>query len=163
MQKILMILICMFIGSAHATEMCAKNDTVVIPLDATVGGSTGAGNAIEWIWWAEFPYGKVYGSVSCLSLQELQKIQYDSSIIPGNVSYVLNNSDDELVGRSGIDSDGNKRKYCVCKLTHPMSSNWVYLNMVEGCGCKCPDYVWSNTTFRTYIFSAIGASMAETE
>ena len=154
MQKILMILICMFIGSAHATEMCAKNDTVVIPLDATVAMTTERGsNPVEWIWWAGFPYGKIYGAATCLSEAE--------------VANLLPSDSDELIGRSGTDADGNIRGRCYCKITHPMDSQWVFdYNLGAGCTANlCPRSCWEDFGLdrRRIIFNTIGASMAETE
>ncbi|MDW2994755.1 MAG: hypothetical protein R8N24_01865 [Alphaproteobacteria bacterium] len=166
MQKILMILICMFIGSAHATEMCAKNNTVVIPLDATVSATASDYNGIEWIWWATFPYGKIYGYGTYLSLQEVREIENNPDLTA--FPYVLNTDSDELIGRNAntTDANGNVRDRFYYKMAHPMSSNWVYTNYIDTLG---------NLTYRIYtdpilglslrrvMFNAIGASMAEKE
>jgi hypothetical protein len=160
----------MFIGAAHATEMCAKNNTIVVPLDATVSVTDNrliGSNEVEWIWWDGFPYGKVYGVATCLSLQEVQKIENnpDLTAIPS----VLNSDDDTLVGGVGNDANGNIRSYCFCKLTHPMSSNWVFgRNLGNGCGAyqcnrDCYDWMSYKVDFRTKFFNSIGASMAEKE
>lgn len=163
MQKILLILICMFIGAAHATEMCAKNNTIVVPLDATVvaeSGKTGS-NAVEWMWWATFSYGKIYGTATCLSKAE--------------VAELLPSDDDELLGRSGKDATAqskgtaDNRGECYCKLTHPMSSRWVFnfSNSAAYCASSCAHYcanpVGNPVGLRSGLFNAIGASMAEKE
>ena len=162
MQKILMILmilICMFIGSAHATEMCAKNNTVVIPLDATVPAEKNktGNNGIEWIWWAGFPYGKIYGVATCLSSAE--------------VANLLPSDSDEFVGRSGKDEDGNPRTQCYAKLIHPMSSGWALAAQMSEAECRsrCMAqalYLGSASDVvaaRSVMFNSIGASMAEKE
>ena len=155
MQKILLILISMFIGTAHATEMCAKNNTVVIPLDATITSSDVGNNKIEWMWWVRYDYGKVYGSATCLSSEEV------ASLLPS--------ADDELIGLSGTDPNGNARTQCYCRLTHPMSSNWEFnlgrdQNLCESaCASYCTQPDVYNSTVRYKMFNSIGASMAETE
>ena len=146
----------MFIGSAHATEMCAKNNTIVVPLDATVNATSYSQNGTEYMWWRSYSYGKVYGLATALSLQEVREIENN----PGLTGFpeVLNTDSDELIGRSGTDANGNKRSKCYCKLTHPMSSNWIFLN--------CPNPDWSATYCASgadtrVLLSTIGASMAE--
>ena len=156
----------MFIGSAHATEMCAKNDTVVIPLDATVKGDGKNYNAIEWMWWSEYTYGNIYGISTCLSLQEVRDIQNDSTYIVRTYA-VLNSDDDTLIGRLGNDKNGNQRLYCHCKMIHPMSSNWVEMPQgscsAQPCVDVCSNYAFGpgGTDYRTNMFNSIGASMAE--
>ena len=147
----------MFIGSAHATEMCAKNDTVVIPLDATVSTSTtkAGNNNIEWMWWAQYDYGKLYGLATCLSNAE--------------VANLLPSDSDEFVGRYGKDEDGNPRIQCYAKLIHPMSSGWAHVGQLSEyeCTTRCLAQIaaFSCTSGsilgRSAMFNSIGASMAE--
>ena len=47
MKVILMFVLCFVSYSAVATEMCARNDTIVIPLDSNVGGSSNSYNQKE--------------------------------------------------------------------------------------------------------------------
>ena len=166
MQKILLILISMFIGTAHATEMCAKNNTIVIPLDATVAAESGKTgyDAIEWMWWAQFPYGKIYGYGTHLSLQEVREIENNPDLT--SFPSVLNTDSDELIGRSGTDANGNTRDKFYYKLAHPMSSNWVH----RGNGLPAlANLVYQITLYaegagiRALMFNSIGASMAEKE
>ena len=169
MQKILMILICMFIGSAHATEMCAKNDTVVIPLDATVRATWCSYNDVEFIWWAEFPYGNIYGYYTYLSLQEIKDIQNNPDLT--TAPSVLDTDSDELVGRGWNTTDeyGNKRQYPYFKITHPMSSNWIlppelFSNTSRFCYFMNNDMASGEARggiLRNTMVGAIGASMAE--
>jgi hypothetical protein len=169
MQKILMILICMFIGSAHATEMCAKNNTVVVPLDATIRATSCSHNDVEFIWWAGFPYGNIYGTWTSLSLQEIKDIQNNPDLTgaPG----VLNTDSDELIGRSGTDANGNTRRYVYFKITHPMSSNWFVapenpITIARFCYYMLSDAASGDSRggiLRNTMVGAIGASMAEKE
>ena len=131
MKKIFIILCCMLCISAHATEMCARDDTVVIPLDATLNRKGQGANITEWIWWEEFDYGTIYGAAACLSLKEIQEIQNNPNLT--SPPTVLNTSSDELIGSFGY-YENNKtdpiyaRIYCYYKITHPMSSSWAFRN-----------------------------------
>ena len=146
--------------NANATEMCARNDTVVIPLDATVTKNGWEFNTTEWLWWLKFSYGTIYGSGTCLSLKEIQEIQNDFTLT--KPSGFLNTSTDELVGLSGyyMNADINPdipdsekpayvRKYCYRKVIHPMHSAWMlsvsfgqpYQSGSYGCSPNCIDLI----------------------
>ena len=81
MKKIIICLFCLIAFNAHATEMCARRDLTVVPIDATVN-SIGGGNfdKVEWVWFNNFSYGKIYGTATCLSLQEIRDIVGDQNI-----------------------------------------------------------------------------------
>ena len=157
MKKIIIVLGCFMTFGAGATEMCARNDTIVVPLDATVGGTGYGYNAVEWMWWATFEYGKIYGTATCLS--------------PAEVTELLPSDDDELLGRSGKDataeSEGtaDNRTQCYCKLTHPMSSRWVFLgsNSASDCASYCANACALNARvnvgLRSGLFGSVGAEM----
>ena len=157
MRKIFIILCCFGILSAHATEMCARNDTIVVPLDATVPGTGNGYNTVEWMWWATFEYGKIYGTATCLSKAE--------------VAELLPSDDDELLGRSGKDATAEKegtadnRGDCYCKLTHPMSSRWVFRNSASASNCashcalSCADDARAYVGLRSGLFGSVGAEM----
>ena len=156
MKKIFIILLCMLTLNANATEMCARNDTVVIPLDATISGKYGGNSTIEWLWWLIFDYGTVYGASACLSKKEI--MMYSDWDGTGNSSggnlgavnpFLLNVSSDELIGLSGYYMNANvdpdipdsekpdyERIYCFFKMTHPMNSRWVF-SWNEGTVSKC--------------------------
>ena len=157
MKKIIIVLCCFITFGVGATEMCARNDTIVVPLDATIAG-TGVGfNAVEWMWWATFEYGKIYGTATCLS--------------PAEVAELLPSDDDELLGRSGKDAaaqesgGADNRTQCYCKLTHPMSSRWVFsISLsVSVCASTCADYCVSiartSVGLRSSLFGSVGADM----
>jgi hypothetical protein len=157
MKKLFVILCCLVCGVANATEMCARNDTIVVPLDATVAGNGNGYNTVEWMWWATFEYGKIYGIATCLS--------------PAEVAELLPSDDDELLGRSGKDAAAQEsgaadnRTHCYCKLTHPMSSSWVYnyqasaSNCTGGCARHCAFYTPDKVDLRSGLFGSVGAGM----
>lgn len=154
MKKIIIVLGCFMTFGAGATEMCARNDTIVVPLDATVGGNGNGYNTVEWMWWATFEYGKIYGTATCLS--------------PAEVTELLPSDDDELLGRSGKDAaaqesgGADNRTQCYCKLTHPMSSRWVFgssdsaSDCASTCANYCATYAHSNVGLRSGLFGSVG-------
>lgn len=160
---------CLIAFNAHATEMCARRDITVVPLDATV--LDGAGmlqcNNVEWIWWGNPSYGKIYGTATCLSLHEVREITGNPSL--GTLyNYITLPTDDyELMGRYGYwngDTSNSEygRKYCFCKLTHPMSSRWIYNSVpgdVQTCIDFCADFCGrslNNMNYQRTLFNSIG-------
>lgn len=124
MKKIFLILCgILFTTNLYATQMCARRDTTVVPLDSVVDGTTFADYTDEWMWMTGFSYGNVYGVATCLSDNE--------------VATLLPSDDDDLMGRSGTDANGNIRDKCYCKINHPMSSLW----MPDGYGNRCTDTI----------------------
>lgn len=176
MKKIIYLICSVFISfSAYATEMCAHRDVTVVPLDATVPGigRTGYGNdGIEKIWWTTFEYGKIYGVATCLSLQEVRDISGNSTISGVSANYTLPTDDYELMGRDGYYNNDTSdeslygRRFCFCKLTHPMSSRWTFTNIDNNpnaghCYMHCLSSCnWGtdgvSINFRTTMFKSIG-------
>ena len=141
MKKIFIILLCMITLNANATEMCARNDTVVIPLDSTINGGLGGSNGTEWLWWAPFEYGMLYGATACLSKKEVMMYSDWNGMGMLSKGNWINTASAELIGSQGyymnadVDSDipdsekpDYERKYCFIQLTHPMLSVWVFAN-----------------------------------
>lgn len=170
MNKIICFICLVFISlGAYATEMCAHRDTTVVPIDATVNSIAGGGfDKVEWVWFNNYSYGKIYGTATCLSLQEIRDIVGDQNIKYIYFPYILPTDDYELMGRSeyynGDTSNSEyERKYCFCKLTHPMSSQWAFNSGISSAStCKdfCADYCVRNShagvDFRTILFRSIG-------
>lgn len=122
--------------NAWATEMCARNDTIVIPLDATILPTGNAVNGVENLFVLNLDYGSVYGAFACLSKKEIE--MYNNGVMP-TMSQPINTSSDELIASSGYymnaDTDpaipdsekpDYARTYCFRKITHPISSKWIY-------------------------------------
>ena len=128
MQKILLVLLLILTTtSANATQMCARRDTTVIPLDASISyNNKRQAFDVEWWGYQIYDFGNVYIIGTCLSLPEIE--QYIK--ITAGIPMILPTDIDELQGRSGdyIASDGTvyPRQYCYGKVVHPMSSQWAY-------------------------------------
>ncbi len=158
----LLIIICIFIATPSiATEMCARNDTVVIPLDSNVNGTSNGNNAAEATWWAIFNYGSIYGLSTCLSAAEGGNPSGSIGVYTNDKGQMLP-QDEALAGRSGKDADGNDRGYCWCKMTHPASSRWVFdflfsaSNCASSCGHYCGSHTGNNAAFRSGLFGSVG-------
>ena len=154
MKKIFLILCgILFTTNLYATQMCARRDTTVVPLDSVVDGKTYANYPREWMWMTGFSYGNVYGVSTCLSENE--------------VATLLPSDDDDLMGRSGTDADGNIRNKCYCKINHPMSSLWVINDYGNGCVTTSPSCACNYATaidwqsLRTSQFVKIGYEYEE--
>lgn len=132
--------------NAWATEMCARNDTIVIPLDATILPTGNAVNGIENLFVLRLDYGSVYGAFACLSKKEVE--MYNNGVIPAR-NQPINTSSDELISSSGYymnaDTDpaipdsekpDYARTYCFRKITHPISTKWI-LNGINNSPDSC--------------------------
>lgn len=167
--------------NANATEMCARNDTVVIPLDATISAveTNRFFNDIESIWGIVFSYGAVYGSGTCLSKKEIMMYSdwNGTNKLVGYEWSLDATASDELVGASGYYMNANvdpdipddekpdyARNYCFGKITHPMSTSWELTATfaVDNCPRECLMSVSrqlqgkEGKSFRTYLFNSIG-------
>ena len=158
MKKFLLLLLCMFLFDANATEMCARDDTVVVPLDAVAGPSgNGKSDGVESMWYIPFGYGNIYGSVTCLSTTEVMGFvpSWDgNSAAPS----ILPTDDDELMGRTGTDENGNTRHICYMKMTHPLATPWIQTPFGSGCNnCMYSATVGLKTdvNVRTKFFNSV--------
>ena len=171
MKKLSLILALIMVASnANATQMCARRDTTVIPLDGIPGGQNVNGKTYwndrwEWVWYAQFEYGRIYGAATCLSLQDVRDIQGDQSLT--NYVSTLVTDEDEIQGRDEYyNGDTSKteyeRKFCYCKLTHPMSSRWVFQRSNNAtycsldCAYNCAINAFGDVGWRSALFRAVG-------
>ena len=161
MKKIVLIL-CLFMTiPVMATEMCARNDTIVIPLDSNVGGTSNGNNAAEATWWAIFSYGRIYGLSTCLSAAEGGKPSGSMGVYTNDKGQMLP-QDEALAGRTGQDADGNDRGYCWCKMTHPAYSRWVFRRSHSASACAslcalyCGNDAQSSAALRSGLFGSVG-------
>lgn len=163
MKKILcVVLICMASVVANATDMCARNDTMVFVFDKDVKGISKGSNATEWTWWTSFAYGRVSGGATCLSATEGLGRTGTMGAYYGTGEYA-NTFIDVEPGLHGTDSDGNERMYCWCKMTHPFSSRWVFnyasasaSACVSSCADYCGSHVLSGAALRGGVFESVG-------
>ena len=133
---------------AHATTMCATDDTIAIVLDPMIGGSTNSHNADLFEWNTTFSYGTVFGIATCVDTA-------------GSSNQVVA----ELKSSDGTVATGGERsgRYCWCQMTHPARSRWVFLfaygsvdSCGSGCAFLCGDYVRGSSGFRSAVFGSLG-------
>ena len=161
MKKILALFILLVLFCAFATDMCARDDTMVLVFDPLVSGSGGS-NANEWTWWTAFPYGTIAGDATCLSVNEgLGRVSGAGAYY--GIDEYANTFITADTGLNGLDADGNERKYCWCKMTYPVSSRWVFKGVYSSaircktaCANECSGYIRGTQGLRAGIFDSIG-------
>lgn len=133
---------------AHATTMCATDDTIAVVLDPMIGGSTSAYNADLFEWNTTFSYGTVFGIATCVDTA-------------GSSNQVVA----ELKSSDGTVATGGERsgRYCWCQMTHPARSRWVFLyargsvdNCGSDCAANCGRDVRGGSGFRSAVFGSLG-------
>ena len=162
MKKLLMIVALLMPVCAVATDMCARDDIMVMVFDPQVNGTSNGNNATEWRWWTDFAYGRVAGDATCLSAAEGLGRTSGMGAYYGTGDYA-NTFITADAGLNGLDADGNERKYCWCKMTHPASSRWVFNNAyasasacVSNCSYYCGFYVRNYSAMRGGVFGSVG-------
>ena len=147
MKKIILLLM-LFTTGAFATEMCARNDTVVVVLDAAEL-QTGSGyNSIDMLTFSVFEYGRVTVGYACLTEKEIKSYSYSYT---GNLGQgmLLDTREYNLWGLYGEDTDPEPRIFCACKVMHPVSSKWfVRRNLATASTCRSSCYVTCMDLFR---------------
>lgn len=170
MKKVLSILLCVCSLNANATEMCARDDTVVISLDATLEpGSAPFVSGAEAMFARSFAYGTLVFATGCFSWNDLRQIQGDETIT--TLPHILSTSDEDLIGNSGWyngdeSNPDNERKYCYHQLIHPMLSKW-HMNRYDAnlkTAIDCSNFCTGNSNarvlgrqdWRELLFDTIG-------
>ena len=123
MKKILFLTFLILPICALATDMCARDDTMVFVFDPVPGHTGNGGIPTEWTWWVSFSYGRIAGDATCLSLSESLG-QTAQGAYYGTGEYA-NTFISAEPGLSGTDINGNERKYCWYRMAHPVLSRWV--------------------------------------
>lgn len=134
---------------AHATTMCATDDTIAIVLDPMIGGSTHSYNVDLFEWNTTFSYGTVFGIATCVDTA-------------GSSNQVVA----ELKSSDGTVATGGERsgRYCWCQMTHPARSRWVFqgaLGSVDVCGSACAGNCGSSVRFYSGFRSAVFGSLGD--
>ena len=162
MKRFFIIIFALLPIYANATDMCARDDTMVLVFDKDVGGSGYGSDATEWTWWTSVPYGRIAGDATCLSVKEGLGRTSGQGAYYGTGDYSKTFIEAES-GLKGTDSDGNDRKYCWCKMTHPVSSRWVFAYAFadsSACASSCASYcgylVHNNSAVRGGVFGSVG-------
>jgi hypothetical protein len=126
-KSLFVMLACAISVGAIAQTMCVRDKSLVISLDKNTGGTGSGYNASEMIWWTDFSYGRIYGEATCLSAAEGLGRTAGTGAYYGVEEYATTPITAE-VGLNGKDANGDERKYCWCRATHPVSSRWVFHN-----------------------------------
>ena len=162
MKRFFVIIFALLPIYANATDMCARDDTMVLVFDKDIGNSGGGHNATEWAWWVNFPYGRIAGEATCLSAAEGLGRTSGQGAYYGTGDYSKTFIEAEP-GLKGADSDGNDRKYCWCKMTHPVSSRWVFSSAyadssvcASTCASACGINVRIYSELRGDMFNSVG-------
>ena len=152
MKNLVLIIPILLTMPTYATTMCAKNDTVAVVLDPTIGASGYANNNSLGTWNVTFPYGYISGISACIN----------SNHGKTTGGWVENLTD---VNPDGIERTviGSERygTHCWCKVTHPVASRWVYRNTYgSGSACanscsSCGYAVQSNENMRVGLFGSM--------
>lgn len=146
---------------SYATDMCARDDTMVMVFDPdikrTSGGSYGKAT---FVW--NFPYGRIVGETTCLSATE--GLGRTSST--GVPYYGVGDYDKTFIsataGLKGVDEKGNERKYCWCRTAYPLQSKWVFYSAYSSatdCAANCPDMwacAYNDQSLVVQYFNSIG-------
>ena len=164
MKKILLCALLFLPVAVIADTMCVRDSSLVISLDPTIVANGTGSDVINSVFWGNFPYGHIYGEATCLSAEEgLGRISGLGSF------YGVGEYEKTLItakkGLSGLDANGNERKYCWCRLTHPVASAWVFNREFTDCandclalyyGCRVQLGVIEGKNLRSGLYSSIG-------
>lgn len=160
MKKIILLLM-LFTTGAFATEMCARNDTVVVVLDAAEPRTGGGGSSVDMIHFSEFEYGRIMVGYACLTEKEINSYPYTGTF--RDQGLLLDTREYSLWGLYGEDTDSELRKYCACKIIHPVSSKWFVRrdlvsasNCRNGCQTTCNDLFRDSHIARETMYKSIG-------
>ena len=163
MKKCLFLIFFIIPVITFAQTMCVRDNSLVISLDVSIIGTGSGANASESIWWGDFPYGRIYGESTCLSLDEGLG-QTTSGAYYGTDEYA-NTLITAEPGLSGSDINGNERTYCWCRMTHPATSAWTFKENAPqrcstNCAVRCARDAYTNhfsgNSFRVGLFKTIG-------
>ena len=133
---------------AHATTMCATDDTIAVVLDPMINGSSNSYNADLFEWNTTFSYGTVFGIATCVDTA-------------GSSNQVVA----ELKSSDGTVATGGERsgRYCWCQMTHPARSRWVFRSASARLTFAGPlrvllrsDVVRGHSGFRSAVFGSLG-------
>lgn len=149
MNRFVVLFAILFPIVSMATDMCARDDTMIIVFDPKIAGHrAGLVDFDTWRWVAEFSYGAVYGHGACVSEYEFENKK--SEIKPAS---------------RGVDENGNERTICVCRMEYPLQSEWIKAtvnssaeNCVTSCAStnrSCGHYMYaSDQGFRQAVFDS---------
>ena len=135
---------------AVAVSVCAKDSVVTVVLDPSIDGASYTQNNSTGTWKTVFSYGNVSGISTCVS------------IAPTGDTGSTKTTDGTPLDATGGETTG---RYCWCKMTHPMSSLWVfgygYVDAAD-CASRCTNYcgvrAQANAALRSGLFGSVAAA-----
>ena len=148
MKKYIIAVLLLFIPCVtYALTMCARDNSLVVALNANLIGNSAGVNASEFTWAVKYDYGTVLGEGTCLSVNEVEQ-----------------SLDNIEKGLYGYDNTGVARTDCYCRLKHPALSRWTHsthFTNLSDCRNACVDYCTrsasgGDTRFRVAMFNSIG-------
>ncbi len=125
MKKLLLLLIVLPL-TAHAANMCVKNDTLLVVLDPNIAPTSTSYDNDARTWSATFSFGTISGIAGCGAWQSLGTSTTDVGVKSKNQSAVNING----TGTSGV--------MCGCKMLLPVETYWIngqYVSATGGASC----------------------------
>ena len=151
MKKILFCLFVIFLcPNVFATEMCANEDTIVIPLSTDMKTTSKYGGDGFNAYLVHPVFGRFYFKGTYFSEAEGGNVAANSYKNSFGEYYPTDGSVD-YQGYNSLDANGNKRTYCWCRVSHPFSGAWFkgYFPGSVSCANGCVQlaatgnqYVW---------------------
>ena len=151
MNRFVVLFAILFPIVSMATDMCARDDTMVMVFDPYINGISGGRVSEEdWKWVTRYSYGYVYGRAACVSKYEYENMRNEIK-----------------AASSGVDEHGNERTVCVCRMEYPLRSQWVSpssfssatecISVCNGTSRGCGHWMYANNKdYKKRMFGSIG-------
>lgn len=140
MKKLMILIFILLPLHAFATDICARDDTMVLILDKKAPTTGQTFSSTSWTWTISHSFGTIAGETSCLSITEGLGRTTGKGEFYGTNDYSTTFIT-ASPGMHGTDSDGNERIHCWCRITHPLISHWTYSSSYKNatdCKNNCP-------------------------
>ena len=143
LRLVLPVFMCVGITTANATDMCIKDDALMVVLDPQINGTALSNNATGKTWSTKFPYGIISGIGGCYN----------------NVGSTQGGVASDQTNISAYSTGA----YCYCKMLRPIESAWVYSGSSNNdsiCAAYCASYCASSAAsavaLRRGLFGSAG-------
>ena len=140
----------LFAIPAVAVSVCAKDSIVTVVLDPSINGASYTHNNSTGTWKVVFSYGNVSGISTCVATA------------PSGSQGSVKTADGAHLSASGGQTSG---QYCWCKMTHPMSSLWVFFSdfgdaayCASSCMSFCASHIALYDGRRSGLFGSVAAA-----
>ena len=132
------------------TNICRKNNTLVILLSKSTNGQSATSDASDKTWSVTFNY-------TTMSVQSRTSSSISGEAACNEISGSANTPNTALI--TSVTDEGTN---CWCSMTAPAISYWVFNQTygtsaacASGCAAACASSVNTSTLFRTGMFGAI--------